>query len=120
MAEAINGAYKEELIHGPGQGPWKNVDDVELATLSWVHWWNTERLHEYLGYVPPAEFEENWAKANACTTLSGSQRPATDAGDRTGPGQKTLTSQLWNQSQRASIKARTVQNVESCRFRCPA
>ena len=94
LAEAINGAYKEELIHGPGQGPWKNVDDVELATLSWVHWWNTERLHEYLGYVPPAEFEEIWAKANACTTLSGSQSPATDAGDRTGPGDLALTGQL--------------------------
>ena len=65
LAEAMNSAYKEELIRGPGQGPWKNVDDVELATLSWVHWWNTERLHEYLDYVPPAEFEENWSKANA-------------------------------------------------------
>jgi putative transposase len=94
LAEAINGAYKEELIRGPGQGPWKNVDDVELATLSWVHWWNTERLHEYLDYVPPAEFEENWAKANVCTTPYGSERPATDAGDRTGPGQMTLTGQL--------------------------
>ena len=64
LAEAMNSAYKEELIRGPGQGPWRNVDDVELATLSWVHWWNTERLHEYLDYVPPAEFEENWSKAN--------------------------------------------------------
>ena len=38
-------------------GPWKTVDDVELATLGWVHWHNTSALHGYLGDVPPAEFE---------------------------------------------------------------
>jgi putative transposase len=94
LAEAINSAYKEELIRGPGQGPWRNVDDVELATLSWVHWWNTERLHEYLDYVPPAEFEENWTKANACTTPSVAQSPASDEGDRTGPRDLALSGQL--------------------------
>ena len=60
LAESVNGSYKEELIRGPGQGPWKSVDDVELATLAWVHWFNTTRLHENLGYVPPAEFEKAW------------------------------------------------------------
>jgi putative transposase len=94
LAEAVNGSYKEELIRGPGQGPWKNVDDVELATLSWVHWRNTERLHEYLGYVPPTEFEENWSKANACTKPDDPQRPATDASGSTGPGDLTLSGQL--------------------------
>ena len=57
LAETVNGLYKTELIRGPGQGPWHTVDDVELATLSWVHWHNTARLHGYLGDVPPAEFE---------------------------------------------------------------
>jgi putative transposase len=57
LAETVNGLYKTELIRGPGQGPWKTVEDVELATLSWVHWHNTERLHGYLNDVPPAEFE---------------------------------------------------------------
>jgi len=28
-----------------------------LATLSWVHWFNEQRLHSYCGDVPPAEFE---------------------------------------------------------------
>ncbi|ETZ56913.1 hypothetical protein X425_00317, partial [Mycobacterium avium XTB13-223] len=37
--------------------PWKTVEDVELATLSWVHWHNTSRLHSYLGDIPPTEFE---------------------------------------------------------------
>jgi len=57
LAETVNGLYKTELIRGPGQGPWKTVEEVELATLGWVHWHNTERLHGYLGDVPPTEFE---------------------------------------------------------------
>jgi putative transposase len=65
LAEAVNGLYKSELIRGPGQGPWKTIEDVELATLAWVHWHNTERLHGYLGDVPPAEFEAAYAAPNA-------------------------------------------------------
>ncbi len=65
LAEAVNGLFKAELIRGPGQGPWKTVEDVELATLGWVHWHNTERLHGYLGDVPPAEFEAAYAARNA-------------------------------------------------------
>jgi putative transposase len=57
LAESVNALYKTELIYGPDQGPWKSVEDVELATLGWVHWHNTERLHGYIGDVPPAEFE---------------------------------------------------------------
>ena len=58
LAETVNGLYKTELIYGPDQGPWRSIEDVELATLSWVHWYNTERLHGYLGDIPPAEHEE--------------------------------------------------------------
>ena len=43
LAETVNGLYKTELIRR--RGPWRNVDDVELATLGWVHWFNTTRLH---------------------------------------------------------------------------
>jgi putative transposase len=58
LAETVNGYYKAELIRGPARtGPWKSAQDVELATLSWVHWHNTRRLHGYLGDIPPAEFE---------------------------------------------------------------
>lgn len=70
LAESVNGLYKTELIYGPDQGPWRTVEDVELATLSWVHWHNTARLHGYLGDVPPAEFEAEWREANTCATLS--------------------------------------------------
>jgi putative transposase len=57
LAESTIGLYKAELIRGPAQGPWKTIDHVELATSGWVHWHNTERLHGYLGDVPPIEFE---------------------------------------------------------------
>lgn len=58
LAETVNGYYKAELVRGPARtGPWKTVEDLELATLGWVHWHNTQRLHGYLGDVPPAEFE---------------------------------------------------------------
>lgn len=61
LAETVNGYHKSELIHGPARtGPWKTVEDVELATLSWVHWHNTSRLHGDLSDVPPAEFEANF------------------------------------------------------------
>jgi len=54
----VNGYYKAELIRGPARtSPWKTVEDVELATLGWVHWHNTIRLHGYLGDLPPTEFE---------------------------------------------------------------
>ena len=57
LAETVNGYYKSELICGHARsGPWKTVA-FELATLSWVHWHNTTRLHGYLDDVPPAEFE---------------------------------------------------------------
>lgn len=58
LAETVNGYYKAELIYGPARtGPWKTVEDVELATLGWVYWHNTSRLRGYLGDVPPTEFE---------------------------------------------------------------
>lgn len=58
LAEAVNSLYKGELI--ARRGPWRSMDDVEFATLAWVHWWNTRRIHGATGGVPPAEFEEEY------------------------------------------------------------
>jgi transposase InsO family protein len=55
LAETINGLFKAELIRH--RGPWKGIEDVEYATLEWVHWFNTKRLLEPIGYVSPSEFE---------------------------------------------------------------
>jgi putative transposase len=66
LAETVNGYYKAELIRGPARtGPWKTIEEVELATLGWVHWHNTRRLHGYLGDLPPTEFEELHAAREA-------------------------------------------------------
>lgn len=61
LAETVIGLYKTELIEN--QRPWKSLRDVELATLGWVHWYNTERLLAPIGYMPPAEAEENYYQA---------------------------------------------------------
>jgi len=58
LAETINGLYKTEVIHP--NGPWRNVDEVEFATLTWVDWFNNRRLLEPIGNVPPAEFEQDY------------------------------------------------------------
>lgn len=56
LAETINGLFKAELIYR--KGPWKGREDVEFATLEWVHWFNHQRLLEPIGYMPPVEYEE--------------------------------------------------------------
>ncbi|MBF4462614.1 transposase [Rathayibacter sp. VKM Ac-2879] len=55
MAEAVNNLYKTELICQRGR--WRTVEQVELATLEWVWWWNNERLHGDLDMRTPAEAE---------------------------------------------------------------
>jgi putative transposase len=76
LAEAVNGLYKTELIYR--QGPWRSAEEVELATLAWVDWWNTRCLHGACGGVPPAEFEANWRKSNACAPLRSTENPEAD------------------------------------------
>jgi transposase InsO family protein len=57
LAETINGLYKAEVIH---RRTWKTREAVELATLTWVSWFNNHRLMGPLGYIPPAEAEANY------------------------------------------------------------
>lgn len=55
MAEAFNSLYKAELVRN--KGPWRGLDDVEMATVEYIDWYNNRRLHGELGHVPPAEYE---------------------------------------------------------------
>ena len=57
MAESFNGLYKTELIFH--EGPWKGLEDVEWATLTYIDWFNRRRIHNEIGKIPPAELEEN-------------------------------------------------------------
>jgi putative transposase len=54
LAESINGLYKAEVIP---RKSWKSPADVELATLTWVHWYNNQRLLGRIGHIPPMEAE---------------------------------------------------------------
>ena len=58
LAETVNGLYKAEVIHR--RGPWRSFEVVELATLTWVDWFNNRRLLEPIGNIPPAEAEERY------------------------------------------------------------
>ncbi|MFC5108305.1 IS3 family transposase [Kibdelosporangium philippinense] len=55
LAESAIGLYKTELVRR--KGPWKTVDELEIATLEWVDWFNHRRLHSAIGNIPPAEYE---------------------------------------------------------------
>jgi putative transposase len=55
MAEAFNSLYKAELVRN--KGPWRGLNDLEMATVEYIDWYNNRRLHGELGHVPPAEHE---------------------------------------------------------------
>lgn len=58
MAESVIGLYKTECVRH--DAPFRGVDDLELATLSSVHWFNTNRLHSALDYATPVEHEQDY------------------------------------------------------------
>ena len=57
LAETIIGLYKTELVRN--RGPWRGLDDLELATLEWIDWFNHRRIFHELGRIPPIEYENN-------------------------------------------------------------
>ena len=65
MAESVVGIYKTELHRNPAAiaangGPWKGLEDLEIATCGWVSWFNEARLHGELGDRTPAEVEADY------------------------------------------------------------
>ena len=65
MAESVMGIFKTELHRNPAAlaangGPWKGLDDLEIATCAWVSWFNEERLHSELDDRTPEEFEAEY------------------------------------------------------------
>jgi putative transposase len=63
LAETVVGLYKAECVRP--DGPFRGVDDLELATASWVHWFNQYRLHSALDYLPPVEYETAYHAARS-------------------------------------------------------
>jgi len=78
LAESIIGLFKTEVIQR--KGPWRHVEAVEFATLTWVDWFNTRRLLEPIGYMPPAEYEARYYEALASAAV-----PASPGGARRQP-----------------------------------
>jgi hypothetical protein len=88
----VNGYYKAELIYGPARtGPWKTAEDVEPATLGWVYWHNTTRLHGYLNDVPPAEYEAALSLAGSRVLHKLMSRCAIESVGRRSPSKSRLT-----------------------------
>ena len=79
MAESIIGLFKTQAIRC--QGPWRNRDAVEMATLEWVDWYNNRRLFEALGDIPPAEAESAYY-----ATMTPSESPRMAEQRSTEPG----------------------------------
>ena len=73
LAECVIGLFKTEVIRR--RGPWRSIKDVEFATLEWVAWYNTCRLLEPLGYVPPAEYEAAYERAHATPAAPATLKP---------------------------------------------
>ena len=61
MAESVIGLFKTELVRW--EGPWHGLDDLELAVLGWVDWFNHTRLYEALGYQTPAAVEAEYYRS---------------------------------------------------------
>jgi putative transposase len=71
-AESLNSLYKRELIDF--EKGWEGVDDVMIATMEWVSWYNGERIHSYCGDIAPEKFEELYYKAQESAKLASSSQ----------------------------------------------
>jgi Integrase core domain len=69
LAESVIGLFKTELIKP--RGPWRTAEQVELATLEYVDWFNHRRLYEACGDIPPAELETAYYRQNAALAEAG-------------------------------------------------
>jgi len=67
LAETIIGLFKTEVIRR--NGPWRNIEEVEFATLEWVDWFNNRRLLEPIGNIPPVELEQLYYERQETSTM---------------------------------------------------
>ena len=74
LAEAFNSLFKAELIRN--KGPWKSMDDLEIAVAEYVDWFNHRRLHGEIGLVPPIEFEDAYYRHHTAPATAGAALPS--------------------------------------------
>jgi putative transposase len=74
LAEAFNSLFKAELVRN--KGPWKSIDDLEIAVAEYIDWFNHRRLHGEIGLIPPAEHEDNFYRHNTAATTVATSIPS--------------------------------------------
>ena len=74
LAEAFNSLFKAELVRN--KGPWKGIDDLEIAVAEYIDWFNHRRLHGEIGLVPPAEHEDDFYRHNPTATTVAASVPS--------------------------------------------
>ena len=81
LAEAFNSLFKAELVRN--KGPWKSIDDLEIAVAEYIDWFNHRRLHGEIGLVPPVEHEDDYYRHTPWRLPSPRQfRASTEPGTR--------------------------------------
>lgn len=78
LAETVVGLYQTECVKI--DGPFRTADELELATLSWVHWFNENRLHSSIGYLTPIEQETSTVRTPPSSNRSWENSPSTKPG----------------------------------------
>ena len=80
LAEAFNSLFKAELVRN--RGPWKNIDDLEIATAEYIDWFHHRRLHGEIGMIPPVELEDTYHHNHPApaTRRRGTCEPLTNPG----------------------------------------
>jgi putative transposase len=74
LAEAFNSLFKAELIRN--KGPWKNIDDLEIAVAEYIDWFNHRRLHGEIGTIPPVEYETEHYRHQHAPAAAGASVPS--------------------------------------------
>jgi putative transposase len=69
-----NSRFNAELVRN--KGPWKNIDDLEIATAEYIDWFNHRRLHGEIALVPPVEFEDTYYRQNPAPTTVDASEPS--------------------------------------------
>jgi transposase InsO family protein len=65
LMESTIGLYKTELIEHDRTRSWTGRAEVERETASWIHWYNTTRIHHSIGKRSPIQFEERYRHVSA-------------------------------------------------------
>ncbi|MET4783290.1 transposase InsO family protein [Glaciihabitans sp. UYNi722] len=95
LAEAFNSLFKAELIRN--KGPWRGINDLEIATAEYIDWFNHRRLHGEIGYRPPIEVENEFLN-NTTPAITPMETGLTDPPPNPGLDSSRSTADVWSGS----------------------